>query len=211
MTTTSQLGFSRRAVVNSTTRVIPDRRRHRRVEFALLGRFMRANKLEFPCKLNDISVGGASMMSPVEVEMGERIVAYFDHVGGIEGSVVRVFEGGFAISIQASQHKREKLAAQLTWLINQHELGLPDERRHDRVPLVGKSSTLKLDDGQAIECAVLDISLSGASVGTDVRPAIGTAVTLGKLRARIVRHHEAGLGVEFVDIQEPEALRRHFG
>jgi len=207
----SQLGFSRRAVINSTTRVVPDRRRHRRVELALLGRFMRANRQEYPCKLNDISVGGAAMMSPVAVQMGERIVAYFDHVGGIEGNVVRVFDGGFAIAIQASQHKREKLAAQLIWLINRQELGLPDERRHDRIQLSDKTSSLKLDDGQSFDCQVIDVSLSGASVGTSARPAIGSHVTLGKLRGRVVRHHEHGVAVEFTDIQEPEALRRHFG
>ena len=33
--------------------------------------------------------------------MGERIVAYFDHIGGIEGHVVRLFDGGFAIELQA--------------------------------------------------------------------------------------------------------------
>jgi len=33
---------------------------------------------------------------------------------------------------------------------------------------------------------------------------------LGRLRGRVMRHHEHGIGVQFVDIQEPEALRRHF-
>ena len=55
--------------------------------------------------------------------VGERVVAYFDHIGGIEGVVVRVFDGGFAFSIAATKHKREKLAAQLTWLANRSELG----------------------------------------------------------------------------------------
>ena len=86
---------------------------------------MRANKQEFPCKLNDISVGGVSVMAPVEVEVGERIVAYFDEIGGIEGHVVRLFEGGFAIRLTASQHKRDKLAAQITWLINHADLVTP--------------------------------------------------------------------------------------
>ena len=68
-------------------RLVADRRRHKRVNITLLGRFMRANKQEYPCKLIDISVGGTAMMSPVAVEDGERIVAYFDHIGGIEGTV----------------------------------------------------------------------------------------------------------------------------
>jgi hypothetical protein len=58
---------------------------------------------------------------------------------------------------------------------------------------------------------VLDVSISGASVETEARPAIGAEVVLGKLRARVVRHHVVGLGLEFTDIQNPDALRRYFG
>ncbi len=47
-----------------------DRRRHKRVSLTLLGRFMRANKQEFPCKLVDISVGGDALRTPVVVEAG---------------------------------------------------------------------------------------------------------------------------------------------
>ena len=31
------------------------------------------------------------------------------------------------------------------------------------------------------------------------------------LRARVVRHHPEGFGVQFIDIQNPAALRRYFG
>jgi hypothetical protein len=177
----------------------------------LLGRFMRANKQEFPCKLHDISVGGAALMSPVAVPEGERVVAYFDHIGGIEGSVVRCFEGGFAIRFCITQHKREKLAAQLTWLINREELSGLNERRHERTSPRNTSSSLKLSEGVVIACQVLDVSISGASVGTEARPAIGSEVKLGKLRAKVVRHHGQGIGLQFLDIQNPMALRRYFG
>lgn len=193
------------------TRIVPDRRRHKRCAVSLLGRFMRANKQEFPCRLNDISVGGASFMSPVEVEMGERIVAYLDEIGGIEGQVVRIFEGGFAISLKASQHKREKLANQITWLVNKEQLGGAFGRRHQRIAVVNKTSTLKLADGSSVDCRVLDVSLSGASIGTDARPAIGEIVMFGKLRCKVMRYHDRGIGVQFLDIPDPEALRRYFG
>lgn len=187
-----------------------DRRRHRRFPVTLLGRFMRANKHEFPCKLVDISIGGAAVSSPVDVEVGERIVAYFDHLGGLEGKVVRVFHGGFAIELIATQHKREKLAAQVTWLVNRHEIG-SDSRRHERIALGTKSTTLKLDEGITVQVNVVDVSMSGASVQTEARPAIGTEVVLGKLRAKVVRHHSEGVGLQFIDIQNPDAVRRYFG
>ena len=193
------------------TRIVPDRRRHRRVVVTLLGRFMRANKQEYPCKLVDVSVGGAAMMAPVAVEEGEKVVAYFDHIGGLEGTVARIFDGGFAIRFNATQHKREKLAAQLTWLINRDELSSADERRHERVVPKNGSSSLKLAEGITVACEVLDVSISGASVATEARPAIGQEVMLGKLRSKVVRHHARGIGIAFLDIQNPTALRRYFG
>jgi hypothetical protein len=68
-----------------------------------------------------------------------------------------------------------------------------------------------LAEGITLTCRVLDVSISGASIATPARPEIGTEVTLGKLRARVVRHHPQGFGVQFLDIQNPTALRRHFG
>lgn len=172
---------------------------------------MRANKQEFPCRLNDISVGGAAVMAPAEVEMGERIVAYFDEIGGLEGEVARIFDGGFAMRFRASQHKREKLAAQITWLVNQQELGDNFGRRHKRFEVMNKTSSLILSDGTSVDCRVLDVSLSGASIGTEVRPPMGDVVMLGKLRCRVLRYHDRGIGVRFLDIPDPEALRRYFG
>lgn len=187
-----------------------DQRQHRRVSIPLLGRFMRANREEYPCKLNDISVGGAAVMAPVAVTEGEPIVAYFDHIGGIEGTVVRTFEGGFAIQFKITSHKREKLASQLTWLLNKDVISGIEQRRHARIPIPGKHARIVLDDGETVDCKLIDVSISGASLGMDMRPSIGSELTLGKLRCRVVRYHERGIGVQFIDIQEPEALRRHF-
>ncbi|MEL6374583.1 MAG: PilZ domain-containing protein [Pseudomonadota bacterium] len=193
------------------TRIVPDRRRYRRVPLTLLGRFMRANKEEFPCKLIDVSVGGISVMAPADVDDGERIIAYFDQLGGLEGHVVRPFEGGFALALTATSHKREKLAAQLTWLLNRHELDPADERRHDRIKPNDGSSSLALAGGIVIQCQVMDVSISGASVGTTARPDIGSTVVLGKLRARVVRHHDQGIGVQFIDTDAANLVRQRFG
>jgi PilZ domain len=194
------------------TRIAADRRRHKRIAVELLGRFMRENKQEHPCRLIDISAGGAAIrpMSTITVGAGERVVAFFDHIGGIEGTVVREFDGGFAFKLVATQHKREKLAAMLTWLANRSELDGADERRHERVVPKSGRQQLQLAEGIILECEVLDISISGASIGTPARPVLGTEVMLGKLRARVVRHHAQGFGVQFTDTQNHAALRGHF-
>jgi len=206
---TNQMTFARRPQ-GAPTRIVPDRRRHKRISVTLLGRFMRENKEEHPCKLIDISAGGAAVASSASVPQGERVVAYFDHIGGIEGEVVREFDGGFAFRINATRHKREKLAAQLTWLANRAELAA-DGRRHERMAPGNGEATLQLAEGIVLTCRVLDISISGASIATPARPELGNEVLLGKLRARVVRHHPQGFGVQFIDIQNPTALRRYFG
>lgn len=190
---------------------IDERRRFRRLPLTLLGRFMRANKQEFPCRLIDISVGGLSLHAPVEVELGERIVAYIDEVGGLEGYVTRRFENGFSIRVETTPGRRERLAATLTYLANRAELDPSDLRRHERFEGLSSSSKLKLPTGTVRDVRILDISLSGASVGCDLKPEIGTEIQLGKLRARVVRHHGEGFGVRFLDIQKPEALKRSLG
>jgi hypothetical protein len=190
-----------------------EQRRHERFELALLGRFMRANKQEYPCKVRDISVGGAALNSPVDVDVGERIIAYIDFLGGIEGLVVRGFEGGFAIKFTATLHKREKLAAQLTWYMNRDQLDAEEARRpgHDRLALINKATGLRLSDGRLIPVSIIDVSISGASIGTDIRPQLGMEVKLGTFRARVMRHHGQGVGLMFLDVQTSETVRKHFG
>lgn len=189
-------------------RIQSDNRLYNRVALPLLGRFMRENKSEYPCKLADISVGGAAILSPMVLDMGERVVVYFDELGGLEGFVVRQFDGGFATSIRASNKKREKLAATLTWLVNRKHYQDLEARRHDRFVLNNKSTELRFKDGTVAPCKLIDISLSGASLAISVNPPIGTEVSLGKQRAIVRRHHENGIGVQFVKEQEPDALKR---
>jgi hypothetical protein len=202
--------FGRRGV-GIASKFVADRRRHKRVGLSVLGRFMRENRQEYPARLIDISIGGASLYSPIDVTSGERIVAYFEPLGGFEGSVARLFQGGFAMRFEATAHKRERLAAQLTFLINRPHLGALADRRHERVVPKNAEQSLTLLDGLTITCRVIDVSLTGASIATPARPSIGMAVKLGNMRARVVRHHAEGIAVAFDDVQTVTALRKLVG
>jgi hypothetical protein len=192
-------------------KIVPDRRRFRRVPIHVSGRFMREDRQDYPCEIINMSAGGMTLLSPVSCEVGERIVAYLDHFGRIEGVVARPMDGGFAAKIVASLHKREKIANQLTWLINRDRLGLSEERRHERVVPRNPTSKLILPNGEVHSCRVIDVSLSGASIVSDVKPPIGTAVILGRMRGRVVRHHGQGMAIHFADLQDPDSLARSFG
>lgn len=185
----------------------PDRRRHQRVSVSLLGRFMLENRREYPCQISNMSPGGAALIAPVTGEVGERVIAYIDHLGRIEGVIVRHIEGGFAMTVNATARKRDKLANQLTWLANRHELNLPEDRRHDRFTPDNSASKIVLPDGREYPCRVLDISMSGAALGISVKPAIGTSISVGKMRARVVRHTDDGIAVEFGAVQNIDVLK----
>src|SRR5881275_2056288 len=169
-----------------------EQRRFQRVRVNLLGRYMLADRREFPCQVLDMSPGGMAVIGPVSGTAGERIVAYIDHVGRLEGTISRVLPNGFAMSIAATPRKRDKLAAQLTWLANRHILGLPEDRRHDRIIPKNPRTTIVMPDGKALICRIIDMSLSGAAIASELRPELGLVVTLGKTPARIVRHIENG-------------------
>jgi hypothetical protein len=176
--------------------------RFQRVKVSLLGRYMLSDRREFPCQVLEMSPGEAMVIAPVAGMVGERVIGYIDHLGRIEGHVQAQIEGGFTMSIDASPRKRDKMAAQLTWLANKDLLNLPEDRRHERVVPDIRHSYVVLDDGRRYNCKIIDISLSGAAVELDVRPAMGTPVTLGRMRARVVRHFQNGVAVEFASAQE---------
>src|SRR5439155_26290394 len=128
----------------------------------------------------DMSPGGMAVIAPVNGKAGERVIAYIDHIGRLEGSIVRQFANGFAMTIAATPRKRDKLAAQLTWLANRHILGLPEDRRHGRVTPHNPFARLILPNGVNVAVRLIDISQSGAAVTTEQRPEIGAPVTIGK-------------------------------
>ncbi|MEX0409689.1 PilZ domain-containing protein [Aquibium sp. LZ166] len=187
-----------------------ERRYFQRVRVKIYGRFMLEDRTEHPCQVIDMSPGNALLRADRMGELGEKVIAYIDHIGRIEGVVTRQVEDGFAMTIIASDRKKDKLAAQLTWLANKHELDLPEDRRHERVSPRNPVSELHLMDGRQYQCRIVDLSLSGAAVEIDVKPALGTPVTLGTMRGRVVRHFEDGVAVEFASLQRPDTLETEF-
>src|SRR4029079_6281148 len=109
-----------------------ERRRFQRVSVNLLGRYMLSDRREYPCQVTNMSPGGMALIAPIIGNPGERVIAYVDHLGRLEGQVARTFQNGFAMTIAARSRKRDKLAAHLAWLPNRHILNLPEDRRHGR-------------------------------------------------------------------------------
>ncbi|MCW5696889.1 MAG: PilZ domain-containing protein [Bauldia sp.] len=183
-----------------------DRRRHARVRLSLLGRFMLENRREYPCQTIDMSPGSCAMIAPVVAALGERVVAYVDHIGRIEGNVTRLYDGGFAMTINSTARRKDKLAAKLTWLANRYHLNLAEDRRYERIVPSNPYARVALPDGREYTCRIIDLSLSGAAVSMEFKPPIGSPLRLGAIRATVVRHEEDGIAIEFAVVQTPDSL-----
>lgn len=184
----------------------PERRSYQRFPLKLYGRFMLEDQTEHPCQVIDISPANVALRADRIGSPGEKVIVYLEHVGRLEGVVTRTQDDGFAMTLVVSDHKKDKLAAQLHWLVTRAKNGLPEDRRHERVAPRNPMSVLHLMDGRQYKCRVIDLSLSGAAVEVDVKPAIGVQVVLGTMRGEVVRHFEEGVAIEFASIQQAETL-----
>jgi hypothetical protein len=171
---------------------------------------MRENRDEFPCATIDISVGGVAIAAEAPVTAGERIIAYFAQIGRVQGNVRRIFPGGFAIAMTLPPLKRDRLADQLTWLLNRQGLGMAEDRRHERITPRDRHSTLTMPNGREALCKIIDISRSGAALAITPTPAVGTAISLGKTRGQVVRAFPGGVAVEFSRIVAEEIFSPDF-
>jgi hypothetical protein len=191
------------AVTLVATRLIDtkpnERRRHQRVELTLPGRYMLRNRHEFPCWTINLSPGGIAVIGLEKGLIGERVVAYFNHIGRIEGMISRNFENCFAVTLQLRTPKYEKLSQVLAWLVNHHTRSVADNRLHERIKPFRRRATLATADGRQYRAALTDISILGAALNVDATPPIGSSVIIGQTPARVVRHFATGIAVKFDD------------
>src|SRR5215469_14737538 len=183
-----------------------ERRRFQRVKVHLLGRYMLPDRREFPCQIINMSPGGLALLAPGIGNVGDRVIAYLDHIGRVEGRITRIIDNGFAMTVGATARKRDKLAAQLTWLANRDILNLPEDRRHDRIVPCNPMAMLTLENGSKVTCRIIDLSLSGAAIAAETCPPPRSLVMLGRVQARVARNIENGFAIEFVHEQMVETL-----
>ncbi|MBS7804371.1 PilZ domain-containing protein [Rhizobiales bacterium TNE-4] len=174
-----------------------ERRRFSRVRIALAGRFMLADGTEHTCCSIDISPGSAAISADIRPPRGTRIILYLDRLGRLEGEVQRVFDDGFAISFSVSDAKKRRLAEDLTWLANRDLADFANKRLSARVEPAQQSATMVLEDGTLRGVTLIDVSLSGLGVRSELLPPIGSVIRIGVNRGRVVRHFEGGFGLSF--------------
>ena len=184
-----------------------ERRRFRRTRIDLPGRlFTPADGQEARCTVTDLSPGGAAIACEMIPPKGTSVILYVDGFGRFEGHVMRLDGEGFGIQFACTQAKRERTAEQLTLFLNKTLVDQSVLRRHERTNHKGFAKFTRAD-GQIVQGEVMDISVGGVSIKTDVKPMIGEFVLIAQMAGRVARHHDDGIGIEFVGQEKPRQLR----
>lgn len=182
-----------------------DRRKFRRVSWAVRVRGLTGAGEEFTCTTVDVAAGGLRINLARPLSQGENLVLYIDDIGRVEGTVSRVLnEIGYAVQFTVPPRKRDKIADMLTWLINKDRLGLTDEREAERRP--GGGQVIARYGAVSIACAVADVSVFGVALKTaSPRPMIGDRVKVGERVGTCVRYIEGGFAVDFRTLHANES------
>jgi hypothetical protein len=158
---------------------------------------MLADGTEFDCVTSDVSAGGMSIVADVKPSVGQRLVVYLELIGGLEGEVIRATNTGFGMTFNATLRKRDKIADQLTWLINRDILGTDGLRQHERIKPRQLAYTAQWGVLEECDVKIIDISRTGVAVLSPRIPPIGARVTIGTTRGKVVRTLQGGFAMEF--------------
>jgi hypothetical protein len=190
--------------------------RQRAVKIAVGGNYTlpnwydRQGKLRtFACRTTRVSPFRMFVDVPVVGKVGDRLSAYFRDFGKFDGLISDTKAGGFLLELEMTRAMRESFASKLIWLESKlKEPAIPDLRKAARIIPENPHSLLTLADGTTHRCFVVDMSISGAAVSSELQPQIGTPLAVGACIGRVVRRLPNGFAVKFVEPQDRLDLAR---
>ncbi len=193
--------------------VIVERRQSVRIMVSVPGYYSladhhnpRGERRLYACRAVNVSMQAIALAAPVSGRLGERALATIDHLGKLKGSITRLLNGGFVMSIVASDQERWGLAAKIEWLEQYKNCDVSDQRGDRRLIPENPHSLMVFADGRTESCFVLDVSASGAAISAQTIPDIGTVLAVGIIVACVVRQFQGGFAVQFIEPQSPEDI-----
>jgi hypothetical protein len=175
-----------------------EQRQYERIEVSFNGKlFVPAESSTTECSIVDLSAGGAGILCAAAPPLQTFVVLYIDGMGRYEGVAVRYDEGVLGLQFRCGDAKRKRLIEKLNLYVHRGVTGVTHARAHERVPHKEELFFTR-PNGDQVRCNVLDISLQGMSLATNGRPPINEVIQIGKTAGRVMRHHDQGIGVQFV-------------
>lgn len=168
----------------------------------LTGRYLVPSGGEYDCRALCHGPDRIEILGDRMPELGAEIVCRVAKLGTLRGVVADVRGDRFEFVPSLGLLGTRRLAGRIRWH-RDRQAGRVDQRDAARVVPVATEVSVTWD-GTTVPGALRDISASGASIDVAPRPDIGTAVTIGRRRATVVRHTEHGVGAKFVLPLRPE-------
>jgi len=174
-----------------------NKRAHERTRTWLAGKmFVPAEERTVDCGIVDISAGGAGVLCSDMPPLETYVVLYIDTLGRFESVVTRVVGDVLGLRFVCTEVKRKRLVEQLTNAVASASGDAPTLRKDRRVKISPISSFTRVN-GDRVDCEIIDISLTGASLQTGARPPVGEMILIGQMAARVIRHHDDGVAISF--------------
>ncbi len=179
-----------------------EQRRFKRIALDLPARIIINGIDEYDGRLVNISPGDLAVTVNAPFVKGDAAVIYVSGLDVIEGRIARTFPDGFALSFLLSRRRRALLTEQLMLRANGAiAAGLADRRSAPRHPGAEQRLVCRLPDGGSLFVRTIDMSVDGISVESPRKPAVGSAIHVGRQKAIVMRHTARG----FVAVYERAA------
>ena len=185
-----------------------ERRGQKRIGLRLAGKLFAPDRgWEEDCAILDFSPDGAGLRCGASAPVGTRVVLYIECLGRFEGKVVQRNRLRLGVEFRSSKTKRERTRRLLADFLLSGGSTQGRTRTSSRTSHMPAFAHFVTEDGAKADCQVLDIGLSGASFRTEARPAIGDTILFGETAARVARHTDEGIAVEFIDRRTAQQRR----
>ena len=189
-------------------------RRQRAVDIKTAGSYVLPNwydpqgKLRtFACRTTRVSPFRMIVDVPVVGKIGDTLTSYFQDFGNLEGVISDTMTGGFLLELNMTQAMRARMADKLVWLEKKHNnAAIINSRKDARFVPKSPHSRVTLADGSVYACFIIDVSMSGIAVSSEIQPPTATPLAVGACIGRVIRHLPNGFAVKFVKKQDRDEL-----
>ena len=181
-----------------------EQRKHPRIDGDIEASILINGETNAVAQVRDVSAGGIAFHYGDPVALGDQIIARLDGGARLEGDVVRLFDGGFAIALEMSEHKRQRLTETIDRARARgralDKLNL-ERRLAARVAGMRQSVVCETAD-RRIPVRIIDMSLTGVAIETDERLEMDSMVVIGKMRGTVARIEGNRYGIQFLTAEE---------
>jgi hypothetical protein len=176
-----------------------ERRREARTLLSQQGRYMLADRSEYPCRTADVSPVGIAISGPRAGALGEHVIAYFRDLGRIEGVIVRRRPFWFALDLTASLFRKQRIAERIERTLAHNRGELRERRARARVEPAAAVAVSLLVGEERFNAHVIDESDVAIALAVEASVDVGAHVTVDGWPFRVVRRFDGGVAVHWGD------------